>query len=160
MKERENSLNKRILELEKDNVRLKNQVDEIIGNCSEDITGRKLAELELKVSDEKFPIILNRLHDAVFVYELNEDGTPGKFIEVNNFACERLEYSYEELLNLSIYDINKFDETVDPKKNNELNENRSVIVEASYITKSGKIIPVEVNVHRVNRDEKRMNQKD
>lgn len=44
-------------------------------------------------------------HDAVFVYRLEADGLPGRFLDVNRRACEWLEYSRAALLALGPLDV-------------------------------------------------------
>ena len=56
---------------------------------------------------ESFLRLFNGMADAVFIAECCADGTPGQYVEVNDVACEMLQLSREELLNLSPYQINR-----------------------------------------------------
>ena len=56
---------------------------------------------------ECFSRIINGLADAVFVSECKDDGSPGKYIEVNDAACEMLGFNRADFSQLSPYDINR-----------------------------------------------------
>ncbi|MEI6316074.1 MAG: PAS domain S-box protein, partial [Syntrophus sp. (in: bacteria)] len=71
-----------------------------------DITDQKQAEKARRESEELFRLLFNTINDAVFLhYGPSPDGFPGRFIEVNDIACERLGYSHDELLRMSPLDI-------------------------------------------------------
>jgi len=106
-----------------------------------DITERKLAEEALKVSEEKFRLVFNKSRDAIFIHHIN-----GNFIDVNQMACESLEYSHEELLKMGPADID------DPENAKNVNERTLQVsnkkfhyFETTQVSKSGKFIYVEVN---------------
>ena len=56
----------------------------------------------LKESEERFRTFLFHSPDAIFVHNIN-----GKFLIVNQKACDNLGYSRDELLNLGVTDIEK-----------------------------------------------------
>jgi len=121
----------------------------VTGICglSRDTTERKRTEDALRESEELFRLLFNTINDAVFLhYGPGPDGFPGKFIELNNIACERLGYSREELLTMSPIDIDDPD-TVEaiPSMMEKLNKDRWAIWEGAHITKDGRRIPVEIN---------------
>ena len=64
----------------------------------EDITTRKLVERALRESEEKFRGIFDMINDGIHIHEIEPDGKPGKFVEVNEVACRMLQYTREELL--------------------------------------------------------------
>jgi PAS domain S-box-containing protein len=66
----------------------------------EDITERKKAEEQLKLSEEKFRTVFDNANDAIMLHDLE-----GHFIEVNREAYERLGYSREELMNMTPSDV-------------------------------------------------------
>ena len=51
--------------------------------------------------------LFNGMADAVFIAECRSDGTPGQYIEVNDVACEMLNYTRDEFLRMSPYSINR-----------------------------------------------------
>ena len=57
--------------------------------------------------DKYFSLIINEITDAVFISECQSDGFPGKYVAVNNVACEMLDFTRDELLNMSASDINR-----------------------------------------------------
>jgi len=57
---------------------------------------------------EYFSRLFNGVADAIFVStRRRQDGWPGRFIEVNDVACQMLGFSREELLTMTFYEINR-----------------------------------------------------
>lgn len=69
------------------------------------VTSCKRAEVALEESEEKFREIFNKANDMITLVELEESGHPGRFLEVNNVATERLGYSRKEMLKMKITEI-------------------------------------------------------
>ena len=113
-----------------------------------DITSRKQAEAALRDSEERLRILFNGINDAVFVHEGPENGNPGRFIEVNDPACERLGYSRSELLTMRPMDIDA-PETVSnvPQMMERLYANGYAVWEGVHVRKDGTRIPVEIGNH-------------
>src|SRR5215207_232128 len=61
---------------------------------------REWAEKALGRSEDRFRRLVEQAADAIFVHDLE-----GNFVDVNRQACESLGYSREELLSLSVVDI-------------------------------------------------------
>ena len=116
--------------------------------CFKDITERKLAEERLRDSEERLRILFNGINDAVFVHEGQENGIPGRFIEVNDSACERLGYSRNELLIMRPIDIDA-PETLPniPQVMKRLYANGYALWEGVHVRKDGTRIPVEIGNH-------------
>lgn len=110
-----------------------------------DNTERRVLEEALKESEEKFREIFNNAEDMISLNVGNDDGTPGRFIEVNDAGIRRLGYSRDELLNMTHYDIDKEPET--PKHIAKFVEKDHVQFETVHTTKDGMRIPVENNIH-------------
>jgi PAS domain S-box-containing protein len=103
------------------------------------------AKIALKENEEKFREVFNNANDAFFLHKI-VDGLPGKFFDVNKVACERLGYSKEELLNLGPQDINTPDiKNMMSQRMDNLQRNGKSTFESFNITKTGKIIPVEIS---------------
>ncbi len=103
---------------------------------------------ELKESEEKFRELFNKAIDMITLSELQENGFPGRFIEVNEAAINTLGYSKEEFLNITPLDL------FAPEKKSEISQIISEILRKGYITfesttitKDERRIPVEINVH-------------
>ena len=93
-----------------------------------------------------YQTLFNAITDAIFVYEIDEENTYGKIIEVNDIACKRLGYSREEFLEMTPLDINK--EGPDFESIQLIHRVRSgenVVSEQVLVTKSGYKIPVEIH---------------
>jgi len=113
-----------------------------------DITDRKRAEEKMKASQQRYRMLFNSDNDTVFVHRPGKDGRPGRFIDVNDFACESLGYTREELLQLSPLDI------VSPEKVSQLPglvervlAEKQIVFETELVTKDGKVFPVEISSH-------------
>ena len=113
-----------------------------------DITRRKQLANDLKESEEKFREIFHNANDMITLHEMNENGMPGKFIEVNEVGCSRLGYTNEEFLNISPIDIVAPDKRVEMASHAiEIWTNGYAEFEIVHVTKEGKRIPVEINTH-------------
>jgi PAS domain S-box-containing protein len=118
-----------------------------ISTITRDITNNKKLESDLKESEEKFREVFNNANDAMFLHKLY-GRNPGKFIEVNDVACQILGYSRNELLNMSPRDIDT-SETVAQIPlviENLLNKGKTTF-EAVQLSKDGELLPVEINTH-------------
>ncbi|MGE5404104.1 MAG: PAS domain S-box protein, partial [Candidatus Saccharibacteria bacterium] len=113
-----------------------------------DIMDRLQTEAALAESEERYRILFNNGNDAIFVYMLNDDNTPGPFVEINEAACQRLGYTRDEMLMMSPADID-FINDFESSSNviSSLLENNYAIFETVYTTKDGQEIPIEVNSH-------------
>jgi len=116
-----------------------------------DITERRENEKALIESEEKFRNLFNNTSDAIFLHEMVEDEKKvSQFIEVNDVMCARMEYSREELLGISPMDLNSKESyekllELNPKENLQLGVH--ITFEATHVTKSGREIPTEINIH-------------
>ena len=119
-------------------------------HVARDINERKKAEKLLKESEEKFRGIFQNANDMISLNLMNENGLPGRFLEVNEVASERLGYTYDELMNMGPRDI------VAPEARTDMSENAAILIENGHntfeivhLTKTGERIPVEVNNHLI-----------
>jgi len=110
-----------------------------------DITDWKESEKELRESEQRFSTLFNGMDDYVLVYHLTADHKPGQLIEVNEQACQKLGYTREELLKMSVVDIIG-SVSIDPEeKVRQLLEAKHIVVESVHLTKDGRLLPIEVN---------------
>ncbi|MCX5812051.1 MAG: PAS domain S-box protein [Proteobacteria bacterium] len=115
----------------------------------EGITDRKLAEEALWESEGKYRILFESINDAVFLHDLDEEGLPGRFLQVNDVACRRLGYTREELLSLAPRDITlpeEYERIAD--KRISLTSQVDILVDTIHVTKDGLRIPVESNIRK------------
>jgi two-component system cell cycle sensor histidine kinase/response regulator CckA len=109
---------------------------------------RQHAEEALRGSEERYRLLFNNANDALFVHTLGEDGTPLRFVEVNDAACSMLGYSREELLNLSPHDLDTPEFAREqPRIRQAVQEGGSFLFETELITKDRSRIPVELSGH-------------
>ena len=136
------------------------------------------AESRARVRLTRYDVLFNNAQDMVFFHGITENGLPGKFIEVNDVACEALERTREELLEMSPLDIEEVSKsntmvrlysrselatisdaevsyrrsTSDRQLVRQILANAEVHYERVYITGKGKRIPVEVRARRFDLD--------
>lgn len=105
--------------------------------------------LKLHSSRKLYRELFHNSNDAIFLHSILENGMPDMFFEVNDVACTYLEYTREELLRMSPADIDSKTSGKDiPKIMRELSEKKRITFEHEHITKSGRVIPVEISSHQ------------
>jgi PAS domain S-box-containing protein len=67
--------------------------------------GLSKALMAKKEAEERYATLFNSINEIVTVNKLSPDG-PGKFVDVNDYACSTLGYSREEFLNMGPNDLN------------------------------------------------------
>ena len=88
---------------------------------------------------------VNNTLDAV--YWVKKDGT---FLELNKSAHNILGYTYKELMNLSVPEIDPdYNKEMWPKHWEELKEKKSMTFHSKHLTKDGRIVPTEVNANYI-----------
>jgi PAS domain S-box-containing protein len=81
------------------------RVTRMIGSL-QDITESKLAEVQLKESEEKYRLFFNSIPASVFIWNLDSLG----ILEVNQTACDNYGYSRKEFLSMTMQDVRMPDE--------------------------------------------------
>ena len=110
-----------------------------------DITEQKRAAKELRESEEKYRTLIESANEAIFFFDLE-----GRFIEVNNFACEKLGYSREELAELGPVGIDAPDFAgLVPERIEKIVKEGQSVHESAHLTKEGLEIPVEISARLV-----------
>lgn len=110
-----------------------------------EILRRMQAEEQLRESEERYRTLFNGGSDWILVYHLDESRRPTRFVEVNDVACEKLGYSREELVQMSIGDLVDKAAPEVSKHVRELNKKKRLMTEWVHVTKNGMRIPVEVS---------------
>ncbi|MDD5563078.1 MAG: PAS domain S-box protein [Thermoanaerobaculaceae bacterium] len=109
---------------------------------------RKRAEQALRESEARYRLLFNSSNDAVFVLRIAEDGSPGRFVEVNDVACLRLGYRREELLGMCPVDVHSEDtEMRVPEIMRRLRAEGRAVWEGTHVARDGRTIPVEISNH-------------
>src|SRR5579862_8008312 len=111
----------------------------------QDITDRKESERSLRL----FRTLIDQSNDAVEVV----DPKTLRFLDVNERACKDLGYSREELLTMTVFDINPWiDESSRVEVTKRMRESGSVIQEGIHRRKDGSLFPVETSLRYVQLD--------
>jgi PAS domain S-box-containing protein len=109
---------------------------------SQDITERKRTEEALSL----FRTLIDQSNDAVEVVDPNTL----RMLDMNQKGCADLGYSREEILSLTIFDIDPtLDDALFARANKELRKSGSLIWEGVHIRKDRSTYPVEVNVRLI-----------
>jgi PAS domain S-box-containing protein len=110
-----------------------------------DCTERKKAEDALAL----FRTLIDRSHDSVEVV----DPISGRFLDVNESTCHNLGYTREEMLGLTVYDIDPLiDPAIREETRKKLEKSGSLIEEGVHRRKDGTTFPVELNKQLVRLD--------
>ncbi len=138
----------------------------IVRGIAHDVTERVRAEKALRAANEQllktaserermlgdltlFRTQLDQSNDAIEII----DPETLRFLDVNERACIRLGYSREELLSMTIFDIDpSIDESLVAQLRQQLGDSGFASIEAVQRRKDGTTLPVEVNIRRVQLD--------
>jgi PAS domain S-box-containing protein len=106
-----------------------------------DITERKQAIEALQESERRFRTVFERAGEPLYLIEPET----GRFVDVNQRSCDALGYTRQELLGLSVPDI----DLVYPKEQfvkfvRTLKKGKPVTIEATHQRKDGTTFPVEI----------------
>ncbi len=118
-------------------------------NLEKEIQEQKQTEDALRDSEEKYRTLFNMSKDAIFLHNIDPDtGIPGKFIDANETALKWLEYSKEELLCINPLNIRSPDFKYNHNAvRQSMVKEKHHIFEMCILSKTGALIPLEVNSH-------------
>jgi two-component system, cell cycle sensor histidine kinase and response regulator CckA len=109
-----------------------------------DITSRRRVEESLKTSEARFRSLVEQAAEAMFVHDFD-----GRFLEVNQQACRSLGYTREELLGMSVTDVEQdFDLPAAQAQWHKIEKERSFTLYGHQKRKDGTVFPVEVRFGR------------
>jgi PAS domain S-box-containing protein len=108
---------------------------------AQDITERKQAEDALRL----FRALIDQSNDAI---EVVDPGTL-RFLDVNERACADLGYGRNELLSMSVFDIDPNAEGTKLARGGELKTTGFILTESIHRRKDGSTFPVEVGVRSI-----------
>ncbi|MBN1184818.1 MAG: PAS domain S-box protein [Bacteroidales bacterium] len=116
------------------------QVISMVGTI-QDITQRKKTETALLQSEENFRNLFNTIDEFLIIYNKK-----GQIISVNQTVLDRLGYTKDETLLLSIYDIHYLIEKEQQKQLAKILKGKEFSNQIPLKTKGGKILPVESRI--------------
>jgi PAS domain S-box-containing protein len=112
-----------------------------------EIRRRKRVEATLQESEEKYRSLFNQSVEGIYLHDLE-----GRILDVNQMACLQLGYSRDELLELSVFDLNSDKENTANLSRDEIlrqwkrwQPERRLTLEAEYRHKDGTVVPVEIS---------------
>ena len=110
------------------------------------ITERRKSEEALREKENRYRTLLDQATDAIFVTDMN-----AHLIDANREACEGLGYTREELLTLSLGDIDPDFETERHGKQvwEGLSTGKRLTIESSHRRKDGSLFPVEIHIGKL-----------
>jgi PAS domain S-box-containing protein len=122
---------------------------EFVRMYAENELEKKNAELHRKLNEiELYQFTLQNLHEDI--YWINQEG---KIIRVNNSACETSGYSREELMEMSVFDLNPTEVVKDwPIHWSKVKNERKVTLETKHRHKTGFLYDVEVTNNYIDFD--------
>ena len=113
---------------------------EIIGSW-QDISERKRAEDNLRLSQSSLPVLMEQAADGILIADQQ-----GRFVDANPVVCELLGYTREELLRIHVRDTYALEEVdVADRRLAELHARKPLRFERRLRRKDGTFVPVEIN---------------
>lgn len=105
---------------------------------------------ERRETDKQYRIFFDSFSDAVFVYELFENTQPGRFLEVNEAACQLLGYARHELLDMTQRDIiDRSEYERHSYWRGQPGDLGKIFIETIAVAKDGRKITVECAIRRI-----------
>lgn len=109
---------------------------------------KRQTEASLVISEEKFRTLFDNASDGIIIHDLD-----ARILEVNRVTCERLGYSRDELLLMSLMDIESPDYAAMVKgKIQELLIEKHLFFEGAHIRRDGSVIPIELSSRLIQYD--------
>ncbi len=118
---------------------------EIGCGIARDITNRTQAEESLRESEKKYRLVFDSAQDPIFMCD-----DQARILEVNPIACERLGYTYAELVGMTVEQVDTPEQAqYVPERFKRLLDHGNAIFESEHQRKDGTAFPVEVNAWRI-----------
>jgi len=97
----------------------------------------------LQDSEKRFRALFDRAGDAIFLADMD-----GKLVDVNETACRSLGYTREELLNMSVADVDPTFKEMNHQQSlwDNLPADNHVTITSKHRRKDGSLLPVEIRI--------------
>jgi len=102
--------------------------------------------LALSFSELRLRSVFDAVNDALFLILLDEGKRLGRFVDVNEVACQMFGYAREEFLTRSVQDLDPLEEAFFSALGSRLHAGERLVIERTLVTKSGQPIPTEISV--------------
>src|SRR6185369_472678 len=110
-----------------------------------DVTERRRSEEALRESQERYRILFESAPDSILIFE-GEGADQGHIIAANQAAAEISGYAVDELLKLTIEDLQPVDQTaVTSGERQHIVDGQPLTAELLRLRKDGTTFPIEVN---------------
>jgi PAS domain S-box-containing protein len=109
-----------------------------------------LNEQRIRESEKRYRTLFDNTTDEVYTHDMQPDGVPGNFLEVNDIMCSKLGYTREELLTMTVRDI--VSETHRKKMAEIWQQFKGTGVSTFYgehKRKDGSVFPVEISIRNI-----------
>lgn len=124
------------------------EVNQVVGVLiiGRDITDLKMEVIRKAVDETKYRSIVEQVKEMLFLHNLK-----GQIVDVNPAAIRQSGYSLEELLQLTVFDIDPLAaERLDPENIwNTIEPNQERSLETFHKHKTGVLYPVEVSISKI-----------
>lgn len=122
------------------------ELEQKVKDLEKEALERKQVEKALRESENHFRTLIEQAGDGILVHDLD-----GRFANVNRRACEMLDYTREEILKMTVPDIDPNFSMPDDKKLfwENLSQSNPFTVARTYRRKDGSMFPVEICVGSV-----------
>ncbi len=118
---------------------------------AQNITESRKAAIELKENEEKYRMLFNANNDSISIFYTNDDGSLSNFIDMNETSAQIIGYTREELLQMSITQIEEeAPEEVRRSRIEEILQKGHATFETKMRHKSGDELLMEVRTIFIN----------
>ncbi len=117
----------------------------LIGGISIEVTDRKRAEETLRESEERYQTLFNHTSDGILLI----DGA-GRIIDANEVLVERLGYGRDELLQMTVMDIDAPESAhLAQERIDQVRREGHGLFQVSHRTRDGRVIPTEISTRMI-----------
>lgn len=109
-----------------------------------DISESKRLEEAIRISESKYRSLFEEASDSILLLDIDSGGV----VDANMRAADKLGYSREELLSLTIFQLNHEASLEDFRRRiRQIRDSVTATFEATHHTKGGTTVPVEISAH-------------